>query len=142
MVDQQFAVGDQVLGHGLMPILEPEVTISIPDKTAAEAMLMEEILRHLNAFPAGKQVMLKLSLPTVANFYAPLVDHPAVMKVVALSGGYARNEANAILARNRGIIASFSRALTEGLTAQQSDAEFDAALTAAIGSIHAASLAG
>ena len=142
VVDQQFAVGDQVLGHGLMPILEPEVTISIPDKAQAEAMLMEEILRHLNAFPAGKQVMLKLSLPTVANFYAPLVGHPAVMKVVALSGGYARDEANAILARNRGIIASFSRALTEGLTAQQSDAEFDAALTAAIGSIHAASMAG
>ena len=142
VVDQQFAVGDQVLGHGLMPILEPEVTISIPDKAQAEAMLMEEILRHLNAFPVGKQVMLKLSLPTVANFYAPLVDHPAVMKVVALSGGYARDDANAILARNRGIIASFSRALTEGLTAQQSDAEFDAALTAAIGSIHAASMAG
>jgi fructose-bisphosphate aldolase, class I len=142
VADQQFAVGDQVLGHGLMPILEPEVTISIPDKAAAEAVLMEEILRHLNAFPAGKQVMLKLSLPTVANFYKPLVDHPAVMKVVALSGGYARDEANAILARNRGIIASFSRALTEGLTTQQSDAEFDAALTAAIGTIHAASLAG
>lgn len=142
VVDQQFAVGDQVLAHGLMPILEPEVTISIADKAEAEAILREELLRHLNAFPAGKQVMLKLSLPTVANFYAPLVDHPAVMKVVALSGGHSRDDANAILAQNRGMIASFSRALTEGLTAQQSDAEFDAALGAAIRSIHAASIAG
>lgn len=142
IVDQQFAVGDQVLAAGLMPILEPEVTISIADKAEAEAILMDEILRHLNAFPDGKQVMLKLSLPTVPNFYAPLVDHPGVMKVVALSGGYSRSDANAILAQNRGIIASFSRALTEGLSAQQSDAEFDAALTDAIDSIHAASAAG
>lgn len=142
VVDQQFALGDQVLAHDLMPILEPEVTISIPDKAEAEAILRDEILRHLDAFPAGKQIMLKLSLPTVTNFYAPLVDHPGVMKVVALSGGYSRDAANAILAQNRGIIASFSRALTEGLTAQQSDAEFDAALTAAINSIHAASVAG
>lgn len=142
VVDQQFAVGDQVLAAGLMPILEPEVTISIPDKAEAEAILMEEILSHLNVFPAGKQVMLKLSLPTVPNFYAPLVDHPGVMKVVALSGGHSREAANAILARNRGVIASFSRALTEGLSARQSDAEFDAALTGAIDSIHAASVAG
>lgn len=141
-VDQQFAVGQQVLSHGLMPILEPEVTISIADKAEAEAILRDEILKHLNALPQGTQVMLKLSLPTVDNFYAPLVDHPAVLKVVALSGGYSRDAANAILARNRGIIASFSRALTEGLSAQQSDAEFDAALGKAIDSIHAASIAG
>ena len=142
IVAQQFDVGRQVLSHGLMPILEPEVTISIADKAEAEKLLQEEILKHLDTLPAGQQVMLKLSLPTVDNFYAPLVDHPKVLKVVALSGGYSRKDANAILARNRGIIASFSRALTEGLSAQQSDAEFDAALGEAISSIHAASIAG
>lgn len=142
VVAQQFAIGAQVAAHGLMPILEPEVTISIADKAEAEAILQAEILKGLEALPAGQQVMLKLSLPTVANFYAPLVDHPKVLKVVALSGGYSRDDANAILARNRGIIASFSRALTEGLSAQQSDAEFDKALGAAIASIHAASIAG
>lgn len=142
IVAQQFEVGRQVLSHGLMPILEPEVTISIADKAEAEAILQEEILKHLDSLPGGTEVMLKLSLPSVDNFYAPLVDHPKVMKVVALSGGYSRDEANAILARNRGIIASFSRALTEGLSAQQSDAEFDAALGQAIASIYAASVAG
>lgn len=142
VVDQQFAVGAQVAAHGLMPILEPEVTISIADKAEAEAMLRDAILKGLDALPAGRQVMLKLSLPTVDNFYAPLVDHPKVLKVVALSGGHSRAAANAILARNRGIIASFSRALTEGLSAQQTDAEFDAVLAEAIGSIHAASVAG
>lgn len=142
VVDQQFAVGAQVLAHGLMPILEPEVTISIADKPQAEALLRDALLRGLDALPEGQKVMLKLTLPTVPNFYAPLVDHPKVLKVVALSGGYSRDEANRILAQNRGIIASFSRALTEGLSAQQSDAEFDAALGAAIDSIHAASVAG
>lgn len=142
IVAQQFDVGRQVLSHGLMPILEPEVTISIADKAEAEKLLQDEILKHLDTLPEGQQVMLKLSLPTVDNFYAPLVDHPKVLKVVALSGGYSRKDANAILARNRGIIASFSRALTEGLSAQQSDAEFDAALGEAISSIHAASIAG
>lgn len=142
IVAQQFAVGAQVSAHGLMPILEPEVTISIPDKAEAEALLQKEILAHLEALPDGAQVMLKLTLPTVPNFYAPLVDHPKVLKVVALSGGYSRDEANAHLAKNRGIIASFSRALTEGLSAQQSDAEFDAVLGKAIDSIHAASIAG
>lgn len=140
VVDQQFAVGDHVLSHGLMPILEPEVTISIKDKAEAEAILREEILAHLNAFPEGKQVMLKLSLPTVDDFYKPLVDHPGVMKVVALSGGYNRDEANAILSRNHGMIASFSRALSEGLSAQQTDAEFDATLGGAIDSIYRASI--
>lgn len=142
IVAQQFAIGNQVARAGLMPILEPEVTISIADKPEAEAMLQEEILRHLDALPADRQVMLKLSLPSVDNFYAPLVDHPRVLKVVALSGGHSRDAANAILARNRGIIASFSRALTEGLSAQQSDAAFDATLAKTIESIHAASVAG
>ena len=142
VVDQQFAVGAQVLAKGLMPILEPEVTISIADKAEAEVMLLDALLRGLDGLPGGQKVMLKLTLPSVANHYAPLVDHPKVLKVVALSGGYSRDDANAILAKNRGIIASFSRALTEGLTAQQTDAEFDAALGVAISSIHAASVAG
>ena len=142
IVAQQFEVGAQVLAHGLMPVLEPEVTISIADKAQAEVLLQDEILRHLNALPKGAQVMLKLSLPTAPNTYLPLVNHPAVMRVVALSGGYPRDQANAMLARNTGIIASFSRALTEGLSAQQSDAEFDAALGQAIDGIYAASVAG
>lgn len=142
VVDQQFELGDQVLAHGLMPILEPEVTISISDKAEAEEILRAEILRHLDAFPEGRQIMLKLSLPEVDDFYAPLVDHPGVMKVVALSGGHSRDEANALLARNRGVIASFSRALSEGLSADQSQAEFDAMLESAVESIYAASVAG
>ena len=142
IVAQQFEVGAQVLAHGLMPILEPEVTISIADKAQAEVLLQDAILRHLDALAPGVQVMLKLSLPTVANTYLPLVNHPGVMRVVALSGGYPRDQANAILAQNTGIIASFSRALTEGLSAQQSDAEFDRVLGAAIDGIHAASIAG
>jgi fructose-bisphosphate aldolase class I len=109
VVDQQFAVAAQVLAKGLMPIIEPEVTISIADKVEAEAQLRAALIRGLDALPSGQKVMLKLTLPTVPNFYAPLVDHPNVLKVVALSGGYARDEANAILAKNRGIIASFSR---------------------------------
>lgn len=142
VVDQQFELGERVLAHGLMPILEPEVTISIPDKAEAEEILRAEILRHLDAFPEGRQIMLKLSLPEVDDFYAPLVDHPGVMKVVALSGGHSRDEANALLARNRGVIASFSRALSEGLSADQSQAEFDAMLESAVESIYAASVAG
>ncbi|MFN3845280.1 MAG: fructose bisphosphate aldolase [Paracoccaceae bacterium] len=142
IVAQQFAIGAQVAAHGMMPMLEPEVTISIADKAEAEAILLAELLNGLEALPEGRQVMLKLSLPSVDNFYAPLVDHPRVLKVVALSGGYSRNDANAILARNRGLIASFSRALTEGLSAQQTDAEFNAVLAGAIDSIHAASIAG
>ncbi|MBA4349796.1 MAG: fructose bisphosphate aldolase [Rhodobacter sp.] len=142
IVAQQFALGQQVIAAGLMPILEPEVTISIPDKPQAEALLRDAILAALDALPGDQQVMLKLSLPTVDNFYLPLVDHPRVLRVVALSGGHARDAANAILARNRGVIASFSRALTEGLTAQQSDAEFNTALGKAIEGIWAASVAG
>ncbi|WP_226550461.1 fructose bisphosphate aldolase [Celeribacter naphthalenivorans] len=142
VVDQQFEIGEQVIKAGLMPILEPEVTITIADKAEAEAILREEILKHLDAMDESKQVMLKLSLPTEANFYKPLVDHPRVLKVVALSGGYGRDEANDILSKNTGMIASFSRALSEGLNAKQSDAEFDATLKAAVDSIHAASIAG
>jgi fructose-bisphosphate aldolase, class I len=141
-VAQQFDVARQVLAHGLMPIIEPEVTISIPDKAAAEDLLRTAILAELDKLPAGTEVMLKLTLPTKANLYKPLVDHPKVMRVVALSGGYSRDEANAVLAKNTGVIASFSRALTEGLSAQQSDAAFNAALDGAIQSIYDASVAG
>ena len=142
IVAQQFAVGEQVLAAGLMPILEPEVTITIADKAEAEQLLLAEILKHLDAMPEDKQVMLKLSLPTVANTYKPLVDHPRVMRVVALSGGYSRDEANALLSQNTGIIASFSRGLSEGLSAQQSDADFDATLADAVEGIYQASIAG
>jgi fructose-bisphosphate aldolase class I len=141
-VAQQFEVGKQIQRHGLVPIIEPEVTISIPDKAEAEDLLRAAIAAHLDALPEGAEVMLKLTLPETDNLYAPLVDHPAVLRVVALSGGYSRDEATARLARNRGVIASFSRALTEGLTAQQSEAEFNATLARAIDDIHAASVAG
>jgi fructose-bisphosphate aldolase class I len=142
VVAQQFEIGKQILGHGLMPIIEPEVTISIKDKADAEALLLRALLTHLDALPESQQVMLKLTLPETANFYAPLVNHPRVLSVVALSGGYSREVANARLAQNTGVIASFSRALTEGLSAKQSDAEFNAALAAAIDDIHQASISG
>ena len=142
VVAQQFELGAQVAAHGLMPIIEPEVTISIADKAEAEDMLLASLLRHLDTVPEGRKVMLKLSLPTKANLYKPLVDHPRVMRVVALSGGYERDEANAILAQNTGVIASFSRALTEGLSAQQSDEAFNATIAETIDAIYAASVAG
>ncbi|MEZ5772674.1 MAG: fructose bisphosphate aldolase [Defluviimonas denitrificans] len=142
IVAQQFELGAQVLSHGLVPIIEPEVTISIADKAEAEDILLAEILKHLDTVPADKQVMLKLSLPTKANLYKPLVDHPRVMRVVALSGGYSREDANRLLAQNAGMIASFSRGLTEGLSAKQSEAEFNAMLDGAIQSIYDASVAG
>lgn len=141
-VAQQFEIGKQILAHGLMPILEPEVTISITDKAEAEAMLLAAILKELDALPEGQQIMLKLTLPEQPNIYLPLVNHPKVLKIVALSGGYDRDEANRRLAQNTGIIASFSRALTEGLSAQQSETEFNATLSATIDAIHAASVAG
>lgn len=141
VVAQQFEVGKQIISHGLMPIIEPEVTISIADKAEAEEILLAEITKQLNALPSDKQVMLKLTLPTKTNLYKSLVSHPRVMRVVALSGGYSRDEANKMLAANDGIIASFSRALTEGLSAKQSDAEFDAALGNAIDAIFQASRA-
>ena len=140
-VAQQFEAGHQILGHGLVPILEPEVNIKIADKAEAEELLLAEIEKGLDSVPAHQQVMLKLTLPTQANLYKPLVDHPRVMRVVALSGGYSRDEACEKLAQNDGMIASFSRALTEGLSAQQSDAEFNAALGEAIDSICEASKA-
>jgi fructose-bisphosphate aldolase class I len=142
IVLQQFDIGYQVLSHGLMPILEPEVTITIDDKADAEAMLRDEILKHLDMVPADQQVMLKLSLPTVANTYKPLIDHPKVMKVVALSGGYSRDEANALLAQNEGMIASFSRGLSEGLSAKQPETDFDSTLSTAVTGIYEASIAG
>ena len=141
IVDQQFEVGGRILSHGLVPILEPEVTISIADKAEAEEMLLDEIKKHLDDLPAGEKVMLKVSIPTKPNLYKPLIDDPRVMRVVALSGGYSRDEANAKLARNDGLIASFSRALTEGLSADQSDEEFNAALAATVDSIFQASRA-
>jgi len=141
-VAQQFDVAHQVLSHGLIPIIEPEVTVTISDKAEAEAILLDEITAHLDGIPDGQRVMLKISLPTVANLYEPLTKHPRVMRVVALSGGYSRDEADALLAENTGVIASFSRALTEGLSAQQSDREFDATLDKSIQSIYDASVSG
>lgn len=140
IVGQQFELGHQVLSHGLVPILEPEITITIPDKAEAEDILRDEIVTHLDGIPDGSQVMLKVSLPTVPNHYAPLIEHPKVLRVVALSGGYSRAEADVLLGQNNGLIASFSRALTEGLFAQQSDEEFNATLDAAIQSIYNASV--
>ena len=139
VVAQQFEVGKQVLAAGLMPIIEPEVDIHCPEKAAAEKLLKAGILAELDKLPAGAQVMLKLTLPEVNDFYKDLVAHPRVLKVVALSGGYPRDEANARLTRQKGMIASFSRALTEGLTAQQSDTQFNAALDQAIEGIFQAS---
>ncbi len=141
-VRQQFEVAGQVLAHGLTPIIEPEVTITIADKAEAEDILLARLTRELDALPAGRQVMLKLTLPEKANLYKPLVEHAAVMRVAALSGGYSRDQANARLARNSGVVASFSRALSEGLSASQSDDAFDSHLAAAIAAIHAASVAG
>ena len=140
IVDQQFEIGKQIRAKGLIPILEPEVTISIEDKAEAEDILLNEIIHHLDDLAEGEEVMLKLSLPTLANLYAPLIAHPRVIRVVALSGGYARDEANALLTKNEGMIASFSRALTEGLSAQQSDEGFNATIEHAIESIYAASI--
>jgi fructose-bisphosphate aldolase class I len=140
VVQQQFAIGKQILAAGLVPIIEPEVDIHAADKQGAESLLKTAILRELDALPADQRVMLKLTIPSVDDFYADLVRLPKVLRVVALSGGYSREEANALLARNHGVIASFSRALTEGLTAQQTDQQFNAALDGAIASIYAASV--
>jgi fructose-bisphosphate aldolase class I len=140
IVDQQFQVGRQILEHGFVPILEPEVDIHCPDKAEAERVLREAILTGLDALDADQKVMLKLTIPDVDGFYIPCIEHPNVLKVVALSGGYSREEANRLLARQPGMVASFSRALVEGLGARQSDEEFDADLDAAIGSIFLASM--
>lgn len=142
IADQQFSIGSEILDAGLMPILEPEVSISIADKAAAEDMLCAALLERLNHLPKDRQVMLKLTLPEVVNHYQKLIEHPRVLRVVALSGGYSRSEANAKLAQNSGMIASFSRALTEGLSAQQSDTDFHHALGESINGIYQASIAG
>lgn len=139
VVAQQFEVGKQILAAGLMPIIEPEVDIKSPTKVECEQILKGELKKQLDALPAGKQVMLKLTLPSQDDFYKDLIAHKNVLRVVALSGGYTRDEANKRLARNHGMIASFSRALTEGLSAQQSQAEFDKALDGSIQSIFEAS---
>jgi fructose-bisphosphate aldolase class I len=139
VVAQQFEMGKQIIGHGLCPIIEPEVDINSETKAEAEEILKEFILEELNALDDSKNVMLKLTIPTVDNLYQDLVNHPRVVKVVALSGGYARDEANERLAKNNGMVASFSRALTEGLNAKMTDEEYNAALEVSIKSIHAAS---
>jgi fructose-bisphosphate aldolase class I len=141
IVDQQFEIGRQIAARGLVPILEPEVDIKSPDKAQAEAMLRDAIFESLDRLGADEQVMFKLTLPEEDNFYLKLTEHPNVVRVVALSGGYSREEANRRLARNTGVVASFSRGLTEGLSAQQSDEEFNAALDASIQSIYDASVA-
>jgi fructose-bisphosphate aldolase class I len=141
IVDQQFEVGNQVLRAGLVPIIEPEIDIHAPDKREAESMLRDAILAALEKLPKDQAVMLKLTIPDEDGFYGSLVDHPRVLKVVALSGGYSRDDANEKLARNPGVIASFSRALTEGLHVDQSEEEFNRTLDEAIESIYAASVA-
>lgn len=139
VVDQQFDVARQILAAGLVPIVEPEVDIHSPQKAEAEQLLKDAILGQLATLAPDQLVMLKLTLPDTDGFYTELVEHPNVLRVVALSGGYSREEANARLARNHGVVASFSRALTEGLSADQSDEEFDKALDASIGAIYDAS---
>ena len=141
VVDQQFEIGRQIADAGLVPIIEPEVDIKAVDNAEAEQLMHDRILAQLDALPEPTQVMLKLTIPSQDNLFADLIAHPRVMRVVALSGGYSRDEANARLARNPGVIASFSRALTEGLSAQQGDAEFNQALDATIESIYRASIA-
>ena len=138
-VAQQFEIGKQIAAHGLVPIIEPEVSIKAPDKAEAEALLLNALKDQLDALPEGVDVMLKLTIPTQPDLYLPLTRHPRIVRVVALSGGYSRSEACRLLAQNHGMIASFSRALAEGLQASMSDAEFDAALGVAIDEIYEAS---
>ena len=139
VVDQQFEIGRRIVDAGLVPIIEPEVDIHSPEKERAEGLLKDALLAQLDALGPGQKVMLKLTLPERDDFYAECVKHPGVLRVAALSGGYTREEANARMTRNHGVIASFSRALTEGLTAQQTDDEFDAMLDSSIAGIYAAS---
>ena len=140
IVEQQFELGDIILKAGLMPILEPEVDIDSPDMDKSEKLLKTLILEHLEGLAEGRQIMLKLSLPTETDLYADLIDHPNVLRVVALSGGYSRDEACALLEQNTGLIASFSRALVEGLNAEQTDDEFNQMLRASIEQIYQASV--
>ena len=139
IVNQQFELADEIIAGGLMPIVEPEVDIHCPEKAKVEGFLKAAILEKLNQLPLGQMVMLKLTLPEQDNFYSEFIKHPKVLKVVALSGGYSRDEANSRLRRNHGVVASFSRALSEGLSAQQSDTEFNATLDKSIQSIFGAS---
>ena len=140
VVDQQFEVAAQIVAAGLVPIIEPEVDINNVDKVECEEILRDEIRKHLNALPETSNVMLKLTLPTVENFYEEFTKHPRVVRVVALSGGYSREKANDILSKNKGVIASFSRALTEGLSAQQTDDEFNKTIASSIEGIYEASV--
>ena len=140
VVKQQFEVGRQIISHGLVPIIEPEVDIKSPQKKEAEELLRAAILAELASQPTSQPVMLKLTIPSTANFYAELIKHSSVVRVVALSGGYSRDDANRMLSENHGMIASFSRALSEGLSAKQNEAEFDAVLDATIAGIYAASI--
>ncbi|MBN3853866.1 MULTISPECIES: fructose bisphosphate aldolase [unclassified Paraburkholderia] len=140
IAQQQFEVGEQISAKGLVPILEPEVSIKAPDKAEAEALLRDALLKGLDALPASRNVMIKLTIPDTPDFYKPLIDHPRVVRVVALSGGYSRTDACARLAHNHGMIASFSRALINDLTKQMSDADFDATLAASIDEIYRASV--
>lgn len=140
IVDQQFDIAKQILAAGLVPIIEPEVDIKATDKFDCEKLLKSELLKQLDSLDGNHSVMLKLTIPSVPNFYEELVNHSRILRVVALSGGYSRADANQALSKNTGLIASFSRALTEGLSAKQSDAEFDAALNASVASIFQASI--
>ena len=139
-VSQQFEIGQTILGYGLVPIIEPEVNIKIEDKAEAEEILLENLIKHLDTFQGEQKVMLKLTLPENANLYSPAIDHAKVMRVVALSGGYTREESNLRLRSNLGMTASFSRALTEGLSAQQSDEIFNNTLSQTINDIYEASI--
>ena len=140
VVEQQFEIGKQICAKGLVPIIEPEVDIKCPDKAAAEDLLLAELVKQLDKLGADQDVMLKLTLPEKAGLYTPLTNHPRVVRVVALSGGYSRDHANEVLAKNPNVIASFSRALSEGLTAQQSDGEFDGMIDKTIQAIYDASI--
>ena len=140
IVKQQYEVAAQIQAHGLVPILEPEVSINSPDKAAAETILLAELLKGLDALPDGSKVMIKLTIPDVADLYSPLIEHPAVVRVVALSGGYARTDACKRLAKNHGMIASFSRALINELKKSMSDSEFDATLATSVDEIYQASV--
>ena len=140
VVEQQFEIGKQICAKGLVPIIEPEVDIKCPDKAAAEDLLLAELIKQLDKLGDDQNVMLKLTLPEKAGLYTPLTNHPRVVRVVALSGGYSRDHANEVLAKNPNVIASFSKALSEGLTAQQTDSEFDAMIDKTIQAIHEASI--
>lgn len=141
IVAQQFEIGKQIIGHGLVPIIEPEVDINAADKAECEAVLKASILEHLDSLTGDDKVMLKLTIPSEAGFYSELINHDRVVRVVALSGGYSREKSNELLAQNPGLIASFSRALSEGLSAQQSDDEFNSTLATSADSIFKASIA-